>query len=65
MPTRIKVLVPNPKRGKSIGRFDQYRDGMTVDQYIDACGRLGYPPSKARADIKWDLERNFIELYEA
>ena len=53
----IRVLVTsNPKQvnSKSRARFDLYRDGMTVEEYLAAGGI--WP------DIRWDLERGFIEL---
>jgi hypothetical protein len=65
---RIRVLVPqNPKRiaSKSAIRFSQYRTGMTVQEYIQACDRLGIP-NHALFDITWDTDANrrFIELYD-
>lgn len=40
------------KIGKSQKRFALYRDGMTVQQYVDACAKLG--DDKGAADIRWD-----------
>ena len=47
---------PNPKRGKSEARFALYKEGMTVQEYIEAGGYA--------ADIKWDLDRDFIRIEE-
>jgi hypothetical protein len=62
---RIRLLVnSNPKRGKVALRFAQYRDGMTVGEYIHACEQFGRP-NYAVFDITWDSDpkRKFIELY--
>jgi len=60
----ITVSCSNPKRGKSVERFDlySYETPMTVGRYIELCKRLGYPRSKACGDINWDLERGFIKI---
>lgn len=66
MSRRIKKLVStNPKRAGSDSelRFSQYRTGMTIQGYIDACDRLNVP-NYAISDIAWDLERGFISLYD-
>lgn len=63
---RIRVLASeNPKRegSDSSVRFDQYRTGMTVQEYIDACDQLKVP-NYALSDITWDLERHYIALYD-
>lgn len=46
----------NPKRAGSAAhdRFKLYRDGMTVDQAIDA--------GVTRADINWDAKQGFITV---
>lgn len=54
MDQKIKVLTSNPKRGASAKRFELYRNGMTVGQYVAAGGK--------RADIMWDMWRQFITL---
>lgn len=55
----ITVCCSNPKRGKSIERFDLYRNHTptTVGLYVELCKKLGYPRSKACGDINWDLGR--------
>lgn len=53
----IKVLVAkNPKRPTSAAgkRFDLYKLGMTVAQFLAAGGW--------RADIWWDAKQGFIEV---
>lgn len=63
---RIRKLVQaNPKKGNSRLRFAQYRTGMTVQDYIQACDALGIP-NYAVFDIMWDTDpkRRFIELYD-
>lgn len=52
---KITVIVPeNPKRGKSAQRFDKYKSGMTVQDYLDAGGTT--------ADVRYDEAHKFIEL---
>lgn len=66
MTRRIRKLVAeNPKRGKSALRLAQYRSGMTVQEYVDACQNLNVP-NHALFDISWDvdLKRKFIQLYD-
>ena len=58
-----KIVSENPKRGKAAIRFAQYRTGMTVRGYIEACGALGIP-NYALFDITWDNDRRVIELYD-
>lgn len=63
----------NPKRagGVSRARFDLYRTGMTVGEYLDAAFALEKDKSYGRkrfrylADIRWDTERSFIRLHPA
>jgi len=49
----------NPKRKGSLAyqRFELYKDGMTVGEYVDAGGRTG--------DIHYDIAANLIEVSEA
>lgn len=57
---RVKLLVKeNPKRGASRIRYNHYKDGMTVGEYVEKAG------SKGMADIRWDLEHGFIALAPA
>lgn len=51
----IKVLVDkNPKRGTARGRFDLYKEGMTVREYLKAGGLT--------RDLRADLDWKHIEL---
>jgi hypothetical protein len=59
-----KVINGNPKRGAAAVRFNQYRSGMTVGEFIAACEKLEVP-NYAVFDITWgDPKRKFIELYD-
>lgn len=58
----IKLLESDaPKRGSAARRFALYRDGMTVQDYIDAVGdkRL------ALRDIAWDRKQGYIIIRDA
>jgi hypothetical protein len=60
-----KLAARNPKPGASRLRFDQYRDGMTVADYISACDSVEVP-NYAVFDLTWDSDprRKLIELYD-
>lgn len=49
----------NPKRPTSAAgkRFDLYKPGMTVAEFLKAGGW--------RADINWDLKQRFIEVVKS
>jgi hypothetical protein len=54
---KITVLVDkNPKRTGSVSakRFDLYKTGMTVSEFISAGGKS--------ADISWDVAHNYIKV---
>jgi hypothetical protein len=55
----IDVLVANPKKNGSAARvrFDLYKNGMTVGQFLAAGG--------TRADLAWDSQRSFISIGKA
>lgn len=55
-PRRIVWVGPNPKKqgSASYDRFALYREGMTVQEFLEAGGTTG--------DVKWDTERGFIKL---
>jgi hypothetical protein len=62
----ITVMKPNAKRAASGERFNVYKTGMTVKQYVDI---MTAPPwnrtaGQVWADIRWDLEehRKFIHI---
>lgn len=59
MVIKLKTNGFNPKQkgSKSAARFDLYRDGMTVLEYVEAGGYS--------ADIPWDTQREFIEITES
>lgn len=53
--SKIKVLVKeNPKRAAAAERFNLYKNGMTVGEYVAAGGK--------RADVNWDVKQGFIEV---
>ena len=62
----IRLLIDyNPKRDESRKRFDLYRDGMTVADYVDAVvnsGTIGATVGKAYADLRWDTDRSSIAV---
>ena len=58
----IRMLVAsNPKRshGAAYCRFEQYRDGMTADEFRQA---VGY--QKANDDLWYDQDHGFIRVIE-
>ena len=58
------LVTANPKRGKKCTpRFDLYRDGMTVGEYIAAQKeQLGRRAGDAMGDIRWDVYHKFIKV---
>jgi len=50
------LVIANPKRQGTLAcqRFDLYKDGMTVAEYIEAGGRTG--------DVNYDVAENYISL---
>lgn len=57
-PRVILSVAPNPKKpgSKSWPRYELYRVGMTVSEFVEAGGSM--------ADVAWDTERGFIKLGE-
>lgn len=56
----IRLLVSgSPKRphGAAYGRFERYREGMTVGEYRET---VGY--QKANADLWYDQDHGFIRV---
>lgn len=53
---------PKGKGTKSARRFDLYRSGMTVADYIAATAPLGGGRRKAIRDIAWDIAHGFITV---
>ncbi len=62
----ITVLKPNAKREASGLRFNEYRTGMTVKEYVDhmTAPPWNRTPGQVYGDIRWDLEehRKFIHI---
>jgi hypothetical protein len=57
------VQSANPKKGKSLYRYAEYRDGMTVAEYAEALKAKGLGgKTLANADLRWDVARNFISI---
>jgi hypothetical protein len=56
----ITVLRPNAKRGASADRYNQYRTGMTVKEYVTTM--TGEPwkrtVGEVFADMRWDTDPN-------
>ena len=52
--TITKLTEENPKRGTAKARYDLYKDGMTVQEYIEAGGLT--------RDLKADLKLGHIKL---
>lgn len=57
-PRVIDSVKPNPKKPSSASwaRYELYRVGMTVDEFVAAGGTT--------ADVKWDLDKGFITIRE-
>ncbi len=52
---KIKVLAEkNPKRADAAKRFDLYKNGMSIGDYIAAGGTM--------ADVRWDVKKQFISV---
>ena len=62
----ITVMKPNAKREASGLRFNEYRTGMTVKQYVDKMTAPPWnrTPGQVYADIRWDTDegRKFIHI---
>lgn len=58
-PRVITSVKPNPKKVGSASheRYEKYKEGMTVQDFIAAGGKT--------ADIKWDVSKGFIVLGDA
>ncbi len=60
----FKLVDENPKRGASRARFALYRNGMSVEEYIQAVVERGGEERVALEDICWDLNHKFIAVRE-
>lgn len=61
----ITVVVPasdGPKRKAAQTRYELYKSGMTVGQYIEASKKAGNSASLASNDIRWDMVKGFISV---
>jgi len=58
----ITILKKDPKKQKALIRFQQYKDGMTVKQYVDHMKTLGVSNSQAKRDVRWDFSKGFINV---
>jgi hypothetical protein len=58
------VVKDNPKRKDAYRRFSWYREGMTVQEYIDEAKKNNSPGALAMADIRWDHVKGFIKVVE-
>ncbi len=56
--------IVNPKTGASLDRFNLYREGMTMLEYIDAAMATGIKRYHARRDIYHDCAKGYIEVRE-
>ena len=62
----ITVMKPGSKYGTAAERFNQYRTGMTVKEYVDTMSKEPFnrPISMIYADIRWDMgeKHGFIHV---
>jgi len=58
----ITIIKDKPKRDKAAWRYSFYRNGMTVQQYIDVMGQNKIGPAKAKQDVRWDYSKGFIAV---
>jgi hypothetical protein len=56
----ITVLKPNAKSRASGDRYNQYKTGMTVKQYVDIMTAPPWnrTPGEVYADLRWDTDPN-------
>lgn len=61
---KITVVQAAPKVAGSKGakRYSLYRNGMTVQQYLDASNKAGNRLALAKADVMWDYNHEFITI---
>lgn len=58
---KIALVSKENKKKRNAGvRFGFYRDGMTVQQYIDVMKEKGRTPAQTHGDIRWDSVKGFI-----
>ena len=60
----IRILQPDyVKRGKAADRWARYRDGMLVDDYIDASIAAGDTRGDAVRDLRYNVQHGLIKIY--
>lgn len=55
------VVSGNPKKGTAAKRFALYKDGMTIQDYVDAVG----DKKQALRDLAWDMKQGWIKSPDA
>lgn len=58
------TYVANPKKTGSLAyaRYEKYSKFNTIEEYITKCAKSAILKSYARADLRWDHDKGFIEL---
>lgn len=51
-----------PKRGKGAERFQHYKDGMSVADYLKVTKDKGIANALAHADMRWDVASGWISI---
>ena len=65
-PLRTISIPPGaPAMRESTKRYAEYRDGMTVQQYIDEAVKNGRTVDLAIGDVRYDVVRGFITVSDA
>lgn len=61
---KIHIVNKAPKAAGTGGgkRYALYREGMTVQQYLDASTKAGNRLGLAKADVMWDFNHEFITI---
>jgi hypothetical protein len=61
---KITILEAQPKAASTKGgqRYALYRNGMTVQAYLDASVKAGNRLGLAKADVMWDFNHKFISI---
>lgn len=59
---KLTILNANAKNPTTKGgkRFGLYRNGTSVQGYIDASVKAGNRPALAKADLMWDFNHEFV-----
>lgn len=61
---KITIVVAAPKAAATKGgqRYALYRNGQTVQQYLDASVKAGNRLALAKADVMWDFNHQYITI---